>query len=66
VGCGLVAALSGLWMTQFYALPPLDGTALYAMRWRTLFMGLGWAVNLAVAEWLIARRPTAGERSRAA
>jgi len=115
VGCGLVAALSGLWMTQFYALPPLDGTALYAMRWavgvamtaalvlgviaahrrdvashrawmmrayalgmgagtqvfthlpwllwpalhtlgwRALFMGLGWAINLAVAEWLIAR-----------
>ncbi len=115
VGCGLLAALSGLWMTRFYALPPLDGMLLSAMRWlvglamtaslllglaaarrrdatahrawmmrayalglgagtqvvthlpwlllpdlhtmawRTLFMGLGWAINLAVAEWLIAR-----------
>lgn len=115
VVCGLIAALSGLWMTQCYALPPLDGTTLNAMRWavgvamaaalvlgalaarrrdiaahrawmmrgyalglgagtqvlthlpwllwpalhtlgwRTFFMGLGWAINLAVAEWLIAR-----------
>lgn len=115
VGCGLTAALSGLWMTQFYQPAPLDGTALYSMRWgvgmamtaalmlgviaargrkvaahrawmmrayalglgagtqvlthlpwmlwpalhtlgwRTIFMGLGWAINLAVAEWLIAR-----------
>jgi hypothetical protein len=32
VPCGLVAALSGLWMTQFYPWPQGDGEVLYAMR----------------------------------
>lgn len=32
VPAGLVAALSGLWMSQFYALPPADGLWLYAIR----------------------------------
>ncbi len=126
VPCGLIAALSALWMTQFY--PPginppasFDGSLVYAMRllagaamalslclglaailkrdisshrawmmrsyalglgagtqvithlpWflfppvqgvtaRAIFMGAGWAINLAVAEWFIAR-----ERSRLA
>ena len=116
VPCGLIAALSGLWMTHFY--PPVmgDGPILYAIRllvgsamvlficlgltailrrdfphhrawmmrgyalglgagtqalthlpWflfpsiqgelaRALFMGAGWAINLAVAEWIIRRR----------
>ena len=124
VPCGLVAALSALWMTQFY--PPasftgplpasFDGPSPYLIRlltgsamalflclgvtavmrrdfpnhqawmirgyalalgagtqafthlpWflfpsirgelaRTLFMGAGWTINLAVAEWLIARQ----------
>jgi uncharacterized membrane protein len=118
IPCGLVVALSGLWMTQFYPSgidPPasFDGPFVYAIRlvagsamalsiclgfgairrrdipchrawmmrgyalglgagtqvlthlpWylfpsirgelaRTLFMGAGWAINLAVAEWLI-------------
>ncbi len=115
VPCGLVAALSGLWMTQFY--PPVmgDGPLLYGIRlvvgsamtlfivlgfaairrrdiarhrawmmrgyalglgagtqalthlpWflfpgiqgeltRALLMGAGWAINLAVAEWIIRR-----------
>jgi uncharacterized membrane protein len=118
---GLVAALSGLWMTQFYppgVLPPasFDGLVVYATRWlagsamalslclglaavlrrdirhhqawmmrgyalglgagtqvfthlpwflfpsiqgeaaRAVFMAAGWAINLAVAEWLIARQ----------
>ena len=115
VPLGLVAALSGLWMTQFY--PPVDhdGPLLYAIRmvagsamvlficlglaairrrdiarhraWmmrgyaiglgagtqalthlpyflfegiqgelsRALAMGAGWAINLAVAEWIIRR-----------
>ena len=120
---GLVAALTGLWMTQFYPWPEFDGAFLYAMRllvgsamvvflflgftavrrrdiakhrvWmirayalgigagtqvfthlpvivfpgiqgelaRTLFMGAGWGINIAVAEWFIARerrRRTAG------
>jgi uncharacterized membrane protein len=120
IPCGLVVALSGLWMTQFYPsahYPPVnfDGPFLYAIRllvgsamalclclgfaairkrdipdhraWmmrgyalglgagtqvfthlpmflfsslqvelaRTLCMGAGWAINLAVTEWLISR-----------
>ena len=123
VPSGLVAALTGLWMTQFYPAANLagplpadfDGPFLYAIRllagsamalflclgfsavmrhdvprhrawmmrgyalglgagtqvfthlpWflfpsihgelaRTLFMGAGWAINIAVAEWLISR-----------
>ena len=123
VPCGLVAALSALWMTQFYPTgidPPasFDGPFLYAIRllagstmalflclgvaailrrdiprhqawimrsyalglgagtqvfthlpWflfpsiqgelaRTMSMGAGWAINLAVAEWLISREPS--------
>ncbi len=134
VPCGLVAALTGLWMTQFH--PPanfsgplpasFDGPFLYAIRllagsamaaslclglaavlrrdipshqawmirgyalglgagtqvfthlpWflfpsirgelaRTLFMGAGWAINAAVAEWLISRETRRGLRSRSA
>ena len=123
VPCGLVAALSGLWMTQFY--PPADGggdlvyglrlvfgsawvlfivlglaairrrdiarhsawmmrgyaiglgagtTALIYLPWvlivgtpgelgNTLLMGTGWAINLAVAEWIVSRRPAHPIRS---
>jgi uncharacterized membrane protein len=32
VGSGLVVALSGLWMTQFYELPDHDGALLYGFR----------------------------------
>ncbi len=119
VPCGSLAALSGLWMTQFYPRPPYDGTVLYAMRlivgiamcvflwlgysairkrnvarhrvwmmrayalglgagtqvlthlpwflfpaiqgeWaRTLCMGAGWAINVAVIELFLAREPRA-------
>lgn len=119
IPCGLVAALTGLWMTQFYPSAGFDGPLLYVIRllvgvamtlslclglvairkrdiashrawmmrgyalglgagtqvlthlpWlllpdirgeltRTVLMGAGWAINLALAEWLIAR-----ERSR--
>lgn len=115
IPCGLLAALSGLWMTQFYPAANFDGQLVYAMRllvgsamavflclgfeairrrdiprhrawmmrgyaigigagtqvlahlpWylfpsihgelaRALFIGAGWAINLAVAEWLILR-----------
>lgn len=115
IPCGLVVALSGLWMTQFYPSVGFDGPILYGIRlavgsgmalslclgfaairrhdiprhrawmmrgyalglgagtqvithlpWflfpsirgelaRTLFMGAGWAINLAVAERFIAR-----------
>ncbi|UOA08259.1 DUF2306 domain-containing protein [Methylobacter sp. S3L5C] len=115
IPCGLVVALSGLWMTYFYPPVNFDGPFLYGIRllvgsamvlclclgftaickrdiphhraWmirgyalglgagtqvfthipmflftsiqgelaRTLCMGAGWAINLAVAEWLISR-----------
>jgi len=115
IPCGLVAALSGLWMTQFYTLPKYDGFSLYIIRllvgigmtlalcfgfatirkrditrhrswmmrgyalglgagtqvlthipWflfpsihgevaRTLFMGAGWGINVAVVEWILFR-----------
>ena len=126
VGSGLVVALSGLWMAQFYELPELDGALLYAFRllfgwlmaaaivlgfaairrgdvrghraWmmrgyaiglgagtqvltllagemvagppsvlgRALLMGAGWAINLAIAEWIIRRRPARSARTAAA
>ena len=123
VGSGLVAALSGLWMTQFYELPDHDGVLLYGFRllfgslmaisillglvavrrreiarhraWmmrgyalglgagtqvltllvgeivlgppgevaRALLMGAGWAINLALAEWIIRRPPSPPART---
>lgn len=121
VPCGMLTALSGLWMTQFYPHVPYDGAVLYALRlvvglamllflclglaailkrdvvrhrawmmrayglglgagtqvfthlpWflfpaiqgelaRTLCMGAGWAINIAVVEWILARE--SGERA---
>lgn len=119
VPCGLVAALSGLWMTQYYPWPQGDGQLLYVERlvfgsamvlsivmaldairrrdfashgnwmirayaiglgagtqvfthlpWfvfvggkpselpRGVMMGAGWAINVAVAEWIIRRGPS--------
>lgn len=43
VPCGLVAALTGLWMTLFYDLPPLDGDILMVER---LFFGSAMAVSI--------------------
>lgn len=114
---GVAAALSGLWMTLFYPLPPSDGELLFVLRlifgsamiafialgfdaarrrqisrhrawmirgyaigiavgtqlltslvWmlamgpidelgKALTLGAGWVINLAVAEWIIRRRP---------
>jgi uncharacterized membrane protein len=118
IPCGLVVALSGLWMAQFYPWPKYDGIWLYRLRlmfgiamfvslvlgyfaarkrdftdhaswmirayaiglgagtqvfthlpWlffpsiqgeaaRTIMMGAGWVINLAVAEWIIRRQRT--------
>jgi len=123
IPCGLVAALSGLWMTLFYPWPVGDGVILYGLRlifgsgmllslllgiaairrrdfaghgdWmlrgyaigmgaatqtltllvgevlvgppnefsRALLMGAAWVINLAVAEWIIRRRPARPVRS---
>jgi uncharacterized membrane protein len=104
VGAGLVAALSGLWMAQFYPLPALGVAAIrrrdlarhrawmmrgYALGLgagtqvltlmageviagppselsRALLMGAGWAINLAVAEWAIRKRPAPPARPASA
>jgi len=58
----------GAWMTRGYALALGAGTqALLHLPWllvgkpsvaaRALLMGAGWVINLAVAEWIIRRRP---------
>lgn len=64
---GRKVAAHRAWMMRAYALGLGAGTqvlthlpwllwpALHTLGWRTLFMGLGWAINLAAAEWLIAR-----------
>ena len=48
VPCGLVAALTGLWMAHYYPRPPFDGVLLYAIRLvvgsaMVLFICLGMA-----------------------
>ncbi len=125
IPCGLMAALTGLWMTLFYPWPANDGMILYGLRllfgsamlasillgvaaiWRRDFarhsdwmlrgyaigmgagtqalvlmagemivgppsmliravlMGAGWVINLAVAEWIIRRRPARPTRMAA-
>ncbi len=125
IPCGLIVALSGLWMTLFYPWPVGDGAILYGLRlvfgsamllaillgvaaigrrdfaahgdWmlrgyaigmgagaqalalmagemiagppselrRALLMGAGWVISLAVAEWVIRRRPARPARAAA-
>lgn len=60
VGAGLVAALSGLWMTQFYKLPAHDGVLLY---WFRLLFGSLMAVSIVLALVTIRRRDFAGHRA---
>jgi len=126
IPCGLIAALSGLWMTLFYPWPKGDGVILYGFRllfgsamfisiilsivairrrdfarhgdWmlrgyaiglgagtqaltlmvggmlagppnellRALLMGAGWVINLAVAEWIVRKRPAPPARTASA
>ena len=125
IPCGLLAALSGLWMTLFYPWPHGDGVVLAGLRllfgsamflsillgvaairrrdfaqhghWmlrgyaigmgagtqalvlmagemivgppsmlsRALLMGTAWVINLAVAEWIIRKRPARSARMTA-
>jgi uncharacterized membrane protein len=53
VVCGLVAALTGLWMAQFYPWPEGDGEAVYVMR---LVFGTAMVVSIALAIDAIRRR----------
>lgn len=60
VVCGLAVALSGLWMTLFYALPPYDGELLKAMR---LFFGSAMAGSIVLGFMSIRRRDYARHRA---
>jgi uncharacterized membrane protein len=51
--CGLLAAMSGLWMTQFYPWPPGDGQLVYLER---LLAGSGMLASLVLALNAIRRR----------
>jgi len=53
VGCGLVAALTGLWMAHFYPWPAADGEALYVMR---LVFGSAMLASIVLAVDAIRRR----------
>jgi hypothetical protein len=44
IPCGLLVALSGLWMAQFYPSPPGDGQIVYLER-----LVFGWAMVLSIA-----------------
>jgi uncharacterized membrane protein len=53
VPCGLVVALSGLWMARFYAWPPGDGEIVYVER---LLAGTGMLASIVMALVAIKRR----------
>jgi uncharacterized membrane protein len=53
VPLGLIAALTGLWMTQFYPWPAGDGEALYVMR---LIVGVAMTVSIALGVVSLRRR----------
>jgi Predicted membrane protein (DUF2306) len=57
---GLLAALSGLWMNQFYALPAHDGTVLYIER---LVFGVAMFVSLVLGYLAIRARDYAAHRA---
>jgi len=53
LACGLVSALTGLWMAHFYPWPALDGTAVYLER---LVFGTAMVASLAVGTVAIRQR----------
>lgn len=53
VPCGLLAAMSGLWMTQFYPWPVGDGQVLYVER---VFVGSAMIVAIGLGLYEITRR----------
>ena len=60
IGAGLVVALSGLWMTQFYPLPAHDGALLHVFR---LLFGSLMASSIALGFVAIRRRDIRGHRA---
>lgn len=58
---GVIAALSGVWMTVFYTIPqPLQGSILYVAR---LFFGIAMMVSIVLAWSTIRRKNIAGHRT---
>ena len=53
IPCGMLAALSGLWMTYFYPWPPGDGQLLYVER---LVFGSAMLLSIALSVFAITRR----------
>ncbi|MBB5627283.1 DUF2306 domain-containing protein [Sphaerisporangium krabiense] len=60
VPCGLVAAITGLWMTLFYPWPPGDGELLAGFR---LVFGSAMVVSILLGVAAILRRDIAGHRA---
>jgi len=61
VQCGVIAALSGLWMTAMYPIPPeLQGDMLYGVR---LLVGTAMVVSIALAVLAAMRRDIATHRA---
>ncbi len=60
VPCGLVAALSGMWMAVFYPLPAHDGDLLMVLR---LVFGSAMATALVLGFVAVRRRDFAGHRA---
>ena len=61
VGCGLVVAVSGVWMTMRYAIPEgLQGPLLF---WVRLLVGVGMAAALAKGLLGVLQRDLAGHRA---
>lgn len=61
IPCGLAAALSGLWMTQFYPLSPgLQGELLYGIR---LLVGSGMVLSILLGLRAILRRDIGRHRA---
>jgi hypothetical protein len=58
--CGIVAALSGMWMTLFSELPPSDGTLLGVFR---IFFGTTMATSLVLAFLAVKKRDFAQHRA---
>jgi hypothetical protein len=53
VPCGIAAALSGLWMSQFYSLPKTDGEFLYIQR---LIFGSAMLASIVLGAFAARRR----------
>jgi uncharacterized membrane protein len=60
VPCGLVAAISGLWMSHFYPWPEFDGKFLYVIR---LVVGSAMVLSLCLGFAAIRRRDIANHQA---